>query len=47
MLGIVITTILFANGLGLFLMWMCGSKKNVESRTERELQIIEEHNQNS
>ena len=41
-MSIVITTIVFANLFGVFLMWMCGSEKNCISRTERELQIIED-----
>lgn len=44
MLSTVITTIVFANLFGFFLMWMCGSHKNIESRTDRELQIIKDHN---
>lgn len=37
----IISIVTFANVLGFFMMWMCGSNKNVESRTEREYQIIE------
>lgn len=38
----VISIVIFANVMGFLLMWMCGSNKNVESRTERELSILEE-----
>lgn len=36
----VITTVLFANGLALFFMIMCGSNKNCISRTESELELL-------
>lgn len=35
-----ISIVLFANGLALFFMIMCGSKKNYTSRTERELEVL-------
>ena len=38
----VISIVLFANLMGFLLMWMCGSNKNIESRTERELNIVNE-----
>ena len=46
MTSIAITTIVFSNVFVFFLMWMCGSKKNIPSRTERELQILKKENKN-
>jgi len=34
--------IIFANLLALFFMWMCGSHKNIESRTEREFELLKD-----
>lgn len=36
----IISIVVFANLMGFFMMWMCGHEKNVESRTTREFQIL-------
>lgn len=40
----IVSIVIFSNILGFFMMWMCGSKRNVSSRTERELQILNNEN---
>ena len=42
----VISIVVFANVLGFIFMWMCGSEKNICSRTEHEMRILEEENKN-
>lgn len=40
----VISIIVLANAIAFVLMWGCGSERNLKSRTERELQIVNDSN---
>lgn len=43
-----ITIVAFSNLLGFFILFMCGNKKNIQSRTEREYKmLIEEQEKNN
>lgn len=41
----VLYIVAFANILGFFILFMCGNKKNIESRTEREYKMLVEENE--
>ena len=42
-----ITIVAFSNILGLFILFMCGNKRNIQSRTDREYQmLLEEEKEN-
>ena len=43
----VISIIVFANLLGFLFMWMGACEKNICSRTEHELKLLEEENKNN
>ena len=36
----VITIVTFSSILGLFILFMCGDKRNIQSRTEREYKML-------
>lgn len=43
-----ITIVAFSNILGLFILFMCGDKRNIQSRTEREYKmLVEEKEKNN
>jgi hypothetical protein len=42
MIATAISIIIFGNFLALFLMWMCGNKHNIVSRTQREMRLLEQ-----
>ena len=42
-----ITIVAFSNILGFFILFMCGDKKNIESRTEREYKMLVEKEKNN
>lgn len=41
----VISIVVFANMLGFFFLYMCGDKRNIESRTDREYKMLVEENE--
>lgn len=41
-LNVTITIVLFANLFSVFILWMVGSPKNIESRTDREYRLLME-----
>ena len=40
MISEAITIVAFSNILGFFILFMCGDKRNIQSRTEREYQML-------
>ena len=44
MITTAISIILFGNFLALFFMWMCGTRSNIHSRSDREIRILQRDN---